>query len=254
MSPPFPIPVGFFSSTGGGGGGGGIVTGNLELHLDAADAASYGGSGTTWSDLTSNNYDFTLTGSPTYTASPGYFNFPSSGVRATNSDTISITTGTAEFWIRVNNDGLTGGRIFMGCDLPGAGQGHWFGTGHFAASPTDESIEFNHNSGPTMDYRNGHADFADGVWRHAVSVVDGVDNKLYIDGAAVTTYFRIGNSTSTSGKLWNTSVTYPALIGGYTNTSYTFIGDVAVVRFYSVGLSASEVLQNYNNDKTRFGH
>lgn len=247
MSPPFPIPVGFFSSTGGGGGGGGIVTGNLELHLDAADAASYGGSGTTWSDLTSNNYDFTLTGTPSYTASPGYFNFSSNGERATNSDTISITTGTAEFWVRVNNDGLTGARIFFG-----DGTNHWFSTGHITSEIGDESLEFNHNSGPTMDYRNGHADFADGVWRHLVSVVDGTDNKIYIDGAAVSTHFRRGNATSTSGKLWDAAGT--TMIGGYTSVSYTFTGDVAVVRLYSAGLDASEVLQNYNNDKTRFGH
>jgi len=248
MSPPFPIPVGFFSSTGGGGGGGGggIVTGNLELHLDAGDAASYGGSGTTWSDLTSNNYDFTLSGSPTYTASPGHFNFHSNGVRATNTDTISITTGAAEFWIRVDNDGLTGARIFFG-----DGTNHWFSTGHITGEIGDESLEFNHNSGPTMDYRNGHADFADGVWRHLVSVVDGTDNKIYIDGAAVSTYFRRGNATSTSGKLWDATTTR---IGGYGVSSYTFSGDVAVVRLYSAGLTASEVLQNYNNDKTRFGH
>ena len=35
-------------------------TANRVVHLDAGDSSSYSGSGTTWSDLTSNNNDFTL--------------------------------------------------------------------------------------------------------------------------------------------------------------------------------------------------
>jgi len=37
-----------------------IVTSGLMLYLDASDAASYPGSGATWSDLSGNGYNFTL--------------------------------------------------------------------------------------------------------------------------------------------------------------------------------------------------
>jgi len=222
-----------------------VVTSNLELHLDAGNSSSYSGSGTTWSDLSSNGYDFTLAGSPSHDSGDGSFVFDGNSKRASNSDSISISTGALELWIKVDNDGATGGRVAL------QGSSHWVSTGDVTGTYNDESLEFNHNSGPTMDYRNGHADFADGTWRHIVSVVDGSDNKLYVDGVAVSTDFRIGNATSTSGKLWDGSA---HTIGGFSNGSYTFHGEIAVVRMYSGSFSAANVLNNYNADKARFGH
>lgn len=43
-----------------------IITDNLDCWLDAGDSNSYSGSGTTWSDLTSNGNDATLVGSPSW--------------------------------------------------------------------------------------------------------------------------------------------------------------------------------------------
>jgi hypothetical protein len=42
--------------------GGGIVTNGLIMHMDPGDTNSYSGSGTTWYDLTSNGNDWTLIG------------------------------------------------------------------------------------------------------------------------------------------------------------------------------------------------
>jgi hypothetical protein len=60
-----------------GGGGGGIVTSGLIIQLDACNASSYPGSGTTWSNLQTTSYgNGTLTNGPTFTAAaPTYFNF-----------------------------------------------------------------------------------------------------------------------------------------------------------------------------------
>ena len=220
-----------------------VITTNLELHLDAGNNSSYGGSGTTWTDLSSNGYDFTLAGSPTHNSGDGSFTFDGNSKRASNSDTISINTGAVEMWIKVANDSSTGARA------PLAGTSRWVTTGNVTGELNDESLEFNHNTAPTMNYRNGHADFADGVWRHVVSVVDGSDNKLYVDGVAVSTHFRRGNASSSS--MWGGNAT---VIGGFANGSYTFHGEVAVVRMYSGSFTAANVLNNYNVDKTRFGH
>ena len=46
-------------------GGESIITDNLVLHLDAADSRSYTGIGTVWYDLSGNDNDFNLYGSPT---------------------------------------------------------------------------------------------------------------------------------------------------------------------------------------------
>jgi hypothetical protein len=42
-----------------------IITNNLRLHLDAAQLRSYPGSGTTWTDLSGNANNGTLTNGPT---------------------------------------------------------------------------------------------------------------------------------------------------------------------------------------------
>jgi len=46
----------------GPGGGGSIVTNGLIMHMDPGDTNSYSGSGTTWYDLTSNGNDWTING------------------------------------------------------------------------------------------------------------------------------------------------------------------------------------------------
>lgn len=57
-----------------------IISTNLIQHLDAADSSSYGGTGTTWTDLSGEGHHLTLIGSPTYTSTGsgsagGEFNF-----------------------------------------------------------------------------------------------------------------------------------------------------------------------------------
>ena len=53
-----------------------IVTNGLVVHVDAANRSSYSGAGSTWFDLSGNNLNFTLTGSPTHsTNNGGYFTF-----------------------------------------------------------------------------------------------------------------------------------------------------------------------------------
>ena len=42
------------------------ITSNLILHLDAGNTSSYPGTGTTWTDLSGNGYNGTLTNGPTY--------------------------------------------------------------------------------------------------------------------------------------------------------------------------------------------
>lgn len=70
----------------------------LYMDLDANDSSSYGGSGTTWSDLTSNNNDWTLQNGMSYvSSSPKHFNLDGTDDWATRSFSVSSTTDTT--WI-----------------------------------------------------------------------------------------------------------------------------------------------------------
>lgn len=75
----------------------GIIQTNLVQHLDAANSSSYSGSGSTWSDLTSNGVDGTLINSPTYSSTEGggsfFFDGTSEYVKFPYSDSTAIRIG-----------------------------------------------------------------------------------------------------------------------------------------------------------------
>jgi hypothetical protein len=64
--------------------GSGIIKDNLILWLDAASNKSYPGSGTTWHDLTTNNYDMSFVNTPTFDAANNTFNFDGSDYMTIN--------------------------------------------------------------------------------------------------------------------------------------------------------------------------
>jgi len=97
--------------------GGVPVTDNLTAEWDAGKAPSYGGSGTTWTDLSGNGNHATLT-NPSWNAS-GYFvlstsfNVSKTGILGSNRTVIYVmqTTDTQSLF---DSNGNTGGSDFLG--------------------------------------------------------------------------------------------------------------------------------------------
>jgi hypothetical protein len=257
MSPPFPLPVGFLGPAPGGGAPSGIVTTGLTVHLDAGDAASYPGSGTTWADLTANNHDFTFGSgaTPSHTSSPGFFRFFAANERAMCPDVFTITTGACEMWVRWGPMGAPSTPdpiILAGRSDPGRS---WFALGAAAAGV---SLEYNAGfiTHQVMSYSGSSStELFDGVWHQIVAVMDGVSNQLYIDGAAVTTTARFGSLSGTSGKLWQNLSGNNSSIGAEPNGGFPAISsEISIFRLYdAAAFSAADVLQNWNAQRARFG-
>jgi hypothetical protein len=75
-------------------------------------------------------------------------------------------------------------------------------------------------------------------------------------GSSVKTYVYKNGSLLTVGTgtlTWNLLSSTSYFIGKLLTGPHQFIGDIAVVQIYNRVLSASEISQNYNNLKTRFG-
>jgi hypothetical protein len=73
-----------------------IVRSGLILYLDTSIAASYPGSGTTWSDLSGNGYNATMSGTVPYVvAKPSYFNYAASGYRFDGNNSLASNVSTA---------------------------------------------------------------------------------------------------------------------------------------------------------------
>jgi len=79
-----------------------VVTDGLVLSLDAASTRSYPGSGSTWSDLSGNNHDFSVEATGlTYNAG-GWFDM-ADGAATNNNNITNATACTFVFWIRTTD-------------------------------------------------------------------------------------------------------------------------------------------------------
>jgi len=216
-----------------------INTNGLILHLDAGNTASYPGSGSTWTDLSGNGYNGTLTNGPTFNSA--------------NGGSI-VFDGTDDYVLVPNNLTFS---TFMTVDI-------WFrsikGTRHHIinvnSSSTANSFNFNLNdNGYTLwVYWNGSGtnslryttpSLSDGVIRNLTFVHDNTINNIYINGILL-------GGASVTGTQTFTNVSGSIYIGAADNQHYTQ-GNVYNTRIYTRALSDKEVFQNYYALKSRFG-
>ena len=85
-------------------------TADRVVHLDAGNSSSYSGSGTTWSDLTSNNNDFTLSSCTFDSGNGGSIEFDGSNSQADRGSelTFNKTSNTMMFWVKQDQNSLRG--------------------------------------------------------------------------------------------------------------------------------------------------
>jgi hypothetical protein len=213
---------------------GSIVTSGLTLYLDAGNASSYPGSGSTWFDLAGTQQNITLVSSPTYTAStPPYFTFNGSNQRGSGTGAVlTSTTYTKSVWFYLNAyidnnivSSATGGHymFFQGGNRMYNGHPNWAG--------------FPSNYPST-------ATFSLNTWYNAALTFNTTDGmKLYINGNLDSSYTAIKTAFTGDG-----SVNIANYGGGN-----LLNGRIAKVYCYNRSISATEVLQNYNADKAQFG-
>jgi hypothetical protein len=214
-----------------------IVTNGLVLNLDAANAASYVGSGNSWNDLIGSN-NGTLS-NVTFENSPKTFVFNGSTSRITFSS--GITAGdnlTYEAWIYR----LGGSGVIANINNWSAGYAHWQFGGN--------SLQFALNNNGDND-RVSTFSFNLNTW-YQVAIVYSKVNKT-------TSFYVNGSLTNTESYGSASSITQnPFTIGAWDATgagsfSRFFNGKIAVFRAYNTALDASQIQFNYNALKSVFG-
>ena len=209
-----------------------VISDGLILNLDAGNSSSYSGTGNTWTDLSgSNNGSMT---DVTYTASPGYFNFNGSSSKIAFSS--GITSGdylTYETW--ANFPSSPSGVI--------ANSDYWSsGYVHFQFNPT---LHFDLNGGGD---RGSTATYSLNTWYHLVAVYSNISHTL--------TFYTNGVLTNTISSIPSVAISNaPFTIGAWESggLSRFYNGKISTFRAYNIALDASQVLQNYNALKSRFG-
>ena len=203
-----------------------IVQQGLVLNLDAGNPYSYAGAGTTWYDVSGNNYNGTLTYGPTYTSdNNGAIIFDGTNDYVTTS--FATTSGQAVSycgWVYSTESTATY-KNFV--DSLSESPMIWWNT--------SGQIEFDASRYTTTTvYRN--------QWVY-VSLSKPAGNSsasYYVNGVLVGT-----------GTAYTTLVSTPTLFNR--GAAQTWKGNGAVVQIYNIALSAAQVLQNYNATKGRFG-
>jgi hypothetical protein len=207
-----------------------ILTNGLVLALDAANSKSYPGSGTTWSDLSGNGYSSTLINSPTFTSDNGGSIFFDGTNDYADLNSNSIIAGTNPFTIEsfYKTTGGTNGAIFTNFGT-GYGSGVWF-AGRYGIWINAAVYVIN-------------APLPLGTY-HMVATRDGSGNvRLYINGLLNNTGTLTGSIPS------NINFRIGSDVNGF-NEQLT--GHLYSLKVYNRVLSASEVQQNYNSQKSRF--
>ena len=214
-----------------------IVTDGLVLCLDAANTKSYPGSGTTWTDLSGNAYNHTLTSAPLTTIDGvSCFNVSSSGRYIADSGT-TFTFGSSHTmiaWARA----LADSQVSTWRTL-------------WRTQPNDHPLLIQDATNLIGYYDNDtNAFYSYGLNLGTL----GIENKwtmftVVASGGSTTCYI---NNLSASGSVaYTTSGNSHDAIGS-TNTGSQPFGYVSVAQVYNRALTAQEVSQNYNALRGRF--
>jgi hypothetical protein len=227
------------------------VTNNLILYLDATRSASYIGSGTIWSDLSTQSNTATFTSSPTYSPNPGRFTFSSASYASTISKTINLTTATFIAWIK-----------------PSQTQTNYTGIIYLPISPLDPNY---YRSGMQLRTNNsvGYTWGSNGAstynWDSQLYAPNNQWSMIAISVSANSTiaYLCKEDGTITSA----TNIDTHAPIAGqkfyigrdpilYSSTEAdlrTFKGNISTALVYSSALSLSDITSIFNAQKIAFG-
>jgi hypothetical protein len=243
-------------STVGNWRGPNIVKDGLVLYLDAGSPNSYinGISGISWKDISGNSNNGTLTNGPTFdSGNGGSIVFDGVDDVTDFGDILDMGTNsiTINTWIKLPTTPNPDAYI-LSKSRAGA-QNYRYG---FFLTNSRKLGFFIQGNGGLDIFPNGNSNLISNLWYMATVVVDrGSTIKIYLNSILETL---TGNATISQWNGLDFQSNNPFRVGSYTafnNTSLTalFKGNIALTQMYNRVLSDTEILQNYNVTKTRFG-
>ena len=236
-----------------------VVTNNLSLYYDAGIPSSYPGSGTSWFNIQPTTLTSTLTNGPTFsTNNGGTIVFDGTNDYTTRAAATEFVFGTGDFtveaWVKIvgnssqNNDGTRDAQVASSFPDSGGDINNSWGlqiNGNSTTTGTGLSFGCRNSTGtfqrPTINYT-----FTQGVfYQIGITHRSGVTN-FFINGVLYAASINLTNDIN--------NTTRPFKLGGLIYPGYTqyLNGTIGLVRIYKgTGLTASEVLQNYNANSNR---
>jgi len=228
---------------------GGIVKDGLVLDLDAAKKESYPGSGTRWNDISGLQNNGTLTNGPTFDPNNGgsiVFDGVDDYVNNSNPSSLQNQNLTVSMWIKPST--ATNG-ITTIIDYNHCGGCNWVVQSEDATSNRYYYFGYRSTSNvwePSNGIGGGKGvQLSNFVWQNLVFTKNGTSIIGYLNG--IQTY------SATAGSPTILYLTGNLKLGAGSCDSRQFNGNMSNTQIYNRVLSATEVLQNYNAQKSRFG-
>jgi hypothetical protein len=220
-----------------------INTDGLVFTLDAGNKNSYPGSGTNWYDLSGNGNNGTLTNGPTFNSSnlgsivfdgvDDYVNIPNS----TNLNPVKNMTISS--WVNATSFNNT----YIGIlDKYNGGTS----TGFAVYIPNVSGIQrFRFlNNATSYSEVTATSSISTGLWYNVTCTYDGTNINIYVNGSFESSASCSGNNNGNSDAV--------KLGGDGVSTNY-FNCKISTTLIYNRALTTSEILQNYNATKSRYG-
>lgn len=223
-----------------------IITDGLVLNMDAGYSPSYRVTGSSWYDVSLNGATGTLFNTPTYSnTSGGYLSFSNSSSQyATVPNIGTISNWTAEVWVRFTSS--LNGQISMVL-------GNQFNL------TTSINFTIGTNSAPGSYnivvgfFQNGWQNTTGfsptlNTWYQIVGTYNGSVIRQYVNGVPSGGTKNVTATLQSGGEIrimrrWDDVV----------SSGNLFNGDLSIARVYNRALNDSEILNNFDSQKSRFG-
>jgi hypothetical protein len=228
-----------------------LITDGLILNYDFGSAETYPGVGTNAQNLVGTELNGTLTNSPTYSTNSGgsiYLDGTNDYIGVTNNSALQPTYLTVEIWFKLNVvlasqptaypllldkyslSSLTGYRLLFERGADELQFTVFDSVQDNKAAITGAGAKLSQN------------------WNCVQGTFDGNTTKIYLNGVLQQTFTRTFSISYNNEDLY--LGTYYAVSDGFQHYINAYLGNV---RIYNRALSQSEISQNFNNMRNRFG-
>ena len=238
-----------FSSSIAEVGGVSIVTDSLFMHLDASDYTTG-----TWNDRTANANNATISGATWSSTDGGIFDLDGTNDTISiphNSSLSLITSGqrTIQVWVKFDvlpASTAQGQPVFGKLSSSSGFDGYWGGL--YSNTGNTRVVTNGASTQKITDSTTNPISINTWYLYTFISQITSTTNttKVYINGTEVS------STAHGSDTISETNPLYLGFIGAGVSSPY-LNGKIGAAYFYTKGLSATEVLQNYNATKTRYG-
>jgi len=211
---------------------------------------------TIWKDVSSNNYHSNINNFPPFSSTtPSFFTLNGNNQDFTLPSNFNsgLTSGTWDFWVNCASLPSSGGnqQIYIQDTCVWFGLYNYGGTTAFGSDLNNGSGWFDNNGGFNTGARTTSTISAN-TWYNITYSWDGINIRIYLNGSLQSTTSTLQASNGRQNVTVLGAGTTPRSIGSRSG-SY-FNGKISIARSFNRALSPTEVSQNYQAMKSRFGY